>query len=1841
MKKKRLYATLLIAALLASFGGKIWGQAGAILSPDGNPNGTVKVNNAFGAGESSIISNGTSPTRNILGPNFTLSPYPNPDFSYTGGVAYNRAYTYPLLVSPSLTDIQIGDNGVDGNRPNGNMVIRAYTGQGYALGWISVINRIPNKSTHPNSVPYPTSYPELSGLDANTQPKRFVKSPDGTPQFKLIEFSFNKNNYTNYEAEKWYKLGIGDHPDLSPALNGVVRSRHGGKDAFAPCGETVFTAVSCIDDPNVPGGYIIRVIQHQMPAGTYAETASGPAPIPEAVYTSTIDGYFTKSWDPTFFGRIGGTDSTRRNYPTDDGVHLVQLTGSPMQDAAALSTQVSLTSAANNAGSLKNYQRPTSVVLPTGIHQFSNLIFEDIRWYFEKNEASIDTLIKPDAMKFIGQLGRCNSGASVAYSIKPFWKKAVDIGQTFVDGAVVLQPDARVCIAHDVKDRTATPATSHDGTALPNTATDAILALPNNDPAHGGRFTLRIRGNIDSVNMAQTPTGSQDPFFKQGNFPQAAADIYLYEDSAATHNFAKPHLGAFVNNNPTAHITNHPIAAPPTGAVASIFGLYGDYHWTTNNADVHTDTVPAAFTGNNPGVIELGPQGAGRKHLNVYSGGMLKNFEGCLPLDNFTMHFGGGFGTPNLKITGTKPLYILNYGNNDNKTACEANLVFHPSTSDTVQHAINGANDPVAPTYYAPLTQDRGAMHIQALGNTEFRTDEVWKPGMNNNLLILSESRNVIAQGIDYTAGYTDDVASGLLTFWAEDRTPDQALVSGCDNAGLADRNGHRGNLYLNDVTKITRPAGGGTETNLVAANNVRTARVEYAGQNADTLNVISRKGDLYLGYAAGSKIYTPTEAYVGNSKTGTDNAFIYQGTGGTAEVHLQAGFDDSRSQMTRTEGMEGGNVYFARLAIDMPNGGRRNARVAIPYSSEYICNGGNLHQRAGQSMLRYEHSGIIGGLGRCGVESAAGWAAYAGRLENPGTLNDLNTMARGAAHRSLEYKSDNGSLVLDAGRRGNIILNRGALLTGRYTTGHVVFRTREGDIDLRDPVDITGGIGGGVLLLAQTDSLEKLSKIKACDCDEMRNNVYLQDLSYTSTHSDNSFFIGADNNIKLNYGGLANIGTREDPFLSTDYEERDGQPVRRGVGYAGGVNGGCDNNAFHCDLDPNENKARDLQLTFTTYVASDGSTKPIRSGGFAAVASDRIDVYKNLIYTGGEGTGLGTPPTANGLLHGEDVRGYGLFLKTQANKGNWTENMLLHTPTCPTTCQATGCGSGETPRAYLHHTARLTFHSDARLKAGNQRLVLESPVIETFGVLELDALTNAGGNTEIVIKTDSLICHDSLIRAGDDRVKWTTWSGLPGDQPIIKLGYSRRTAPFAEYAVDGKRCRECVSHYKGKIYAPGETPLDTMFIQFGPNTPTERRNVLVLDHTVLSFLTDSFDHVKGGDIRHARFFVDTLKTRNQVEFWTDEKHEREGHLELISEPQMLSKDYAGMYTRHLHLEPIGACGRPTSELWLPGNALDVITTSTFGGFGIQYTDVHVENGGHLNPGFTSLRLRGQCYEQQAGTLTMKDLRLDSGADLHFSIGSTQGLNGSYSDAIDVDRLTTYGSVNVHIEIRPCERVEKRCYPLIYYKSVTPNSLNNLKLTTKSVTIDGEEFPLALSLSTDGVVYLCVGNAVDPVLTHTVTMPEVSGVTTTPRAGIWPVNSRSNFRFSASYPKGSHPLMVRTNRRVQGGALEELSGILNANGEYEYIVPSVREEVTLTFGPDHVSNELIMSSAVWSHGEQIHFRIDRSDVASIYSVAGRLVKRIDLPVGETSIPMQRGAYIITLRDGSVHKVIVK
>ena len=1071
---------------------------------------------------------------------------------------------------------------------------------------------------------------------------------------------------------------------------------------------------------------------------------------------------------------------------------------------------------------------------------------------------------------------------------------------------------------------------------------------------------------------------------------------------------------------------------------------------------------------------------------------------------------------------------------------------------------------------------------------------------------------------------------------------------------------GRRGNIHFYDSVDINRNNTAGGLTEIKAENHIWTAMLNYVDQQStgDTMNIISHSGDIYLGYNDGranhslssfpdqryvsfinnngifqqspTGLYSPTNCpYPPASDVSYDkNRFTYSIPSSNTKGHLwiKAGWEVKADRnIVPDDGSRkaGGNIYFTHIDVKQATGSIHPTEITIPFSGLWRCgNAGtqdsSLYNRAGGSRQRYENSGIISGVARC-------FRPYPGNATQ-------NTVARDTG---LIYRGAIGNLTVDAGNRGNIIFNKGAYLSFEdpSSTGDVVFRTRFGDIDMRNPFNVDT-LRGSLAFLAQIENLADLSKLKGekayCSCEEERNNVYLQDFEYKAHGSSGSVFIAADNNIKLNYGGLQNIGTRHDPFLSQDYEAcPDGGLKKIGPGYKAG--GGC-GDSLHCDADSNENKAR----TFLMKFDKDANGTAITSGGFGAVASDYIDVYKKFAYYGGSGSGMSTVPTT-GTLHGENVAGYGLFMKTQANKGNWDTNIFENTPTCPTPCDGTNCGHD-----YLHMVSRMTFHDDAYIEAHNQKVMLWSPVVETFGLMTLNTEKDAGGNTEITLKADSLIFHDDFIKKGN-HVKLSTWSGLHKDLPIMKFGHMRKTPPFIEAKKsDCQTYTECVPCYRYIRYSKDPLHmLDTITIKFGDGAYLERLNTVVFDHTVLTCLTDSFDHVKGGAVQNAQIFTDTFKIRHQVDLFADEKHERDAHLELISEEQMGSKNYAGIYTKHLHMEPIGACGTPYSELWTSDDlALDVITTSIFGGFGFIHSDVHVENGAHLNAGFTSLRLKGMCYEHKCGTQRMKDLRLDVGAQLHFSVGTKKGLNGEYSDAIEVDRLTTYGSVDVNIEIRPCEEMEKRCYPIIYYKSVTPNSLNQLKLNPRRVVIDGVEYPLHLNIGTDGVVYVCVGDEVPPPLTHTVTIPNVSGVTTDPGAGIWPRPARGKFDFKATF-SGKKPLVVRTNRMVNGQQ-EVLNGVKNANGEYEYVILNIQQEVTLTFGPDVVSNELLTAGpAVWSHGEMIYIRVDRADIASIYSVAGQLVRKVDLPEGDTSIPMSRGAYVITLKDGSVHKVIVK
>lgn len=1033
--------------------------------------------------------------------------------------------------------------------------------------------------------------------------------------------------------------------------------------------------------------------------------------------------------------------------------------------------------------------------------------------------------------------------------------------------------------------------------------------------------------------------------------------------------------------------------------------------------------------------------------------------------------------------------------------------------------------------------------------------------------------------------------------------TPDNITGNeGYDGSGAnGNRNMLDGHIFLNDSFRITRTNQGAAETDLLAKYHIRTAMVTMddvasAGNNT---TIQSHMGDIFLGYSTEADGKTPPN----QSTISYDlNRFVYNvskdNTAG--KLSILSGYDDQAN--ANRDG--GGNIYFTHIDATMEATGTHPSEISIPFSNEYFCGKtwtpGYLHERLTNStMMNYEHAGIIGGVGRCGIEDT--WADYE-PSQGPGTGNP-----DAAADTSLIYRANLGNLLVDAGLRGNIIMNRGTYLDFQDDTADAFFLTRSGDIDMRGQTNIDN-LQSSVLFLASSEEADKL-KTGICDCKEQQNNVYLQDLQQRLLSSTKgSIFIGADNNIKLQYGGLKNVGTRIDPFLSEN------------VGYNGI---GC-GTSYHCDADTTENKARDLILNFA---AQSGQ------GGMGIVASDLIDIYKNTIYTGGNGPGMTAVPTY-GTLHGESVAGYGLYIKSQGNKDNWTKTDFDVLGKCGRDCALEDCKD-----AFLHQTARVTFHADARIYAENQRVYIGSPVLDIYGYTELNTTQNKGSKTSIMIQTDSLIMHDSLILDGK-LTKFSTWSNLYRDMPVFKFGHHRFTPPYSE---DPEECPGCYTHIKTTGTKANRNALDSIFVTFRNGAYIQRLNTLVADHTVLSFLTDSFDHVKGDPVINAKFYTDTFKVRNHVELFKTPDHTRDGHFELISEEQMDSKDYAGIYARHLHMEPIqpGCSNKLYSQLWMQDPALDVITTSTFGGFGTIHADVHVEIEAKLAPGYASLGRAGRCYEQKAGTLSMQDLRLDKGAEIHYSIGDVVGFDGEYTDCIEVDELTLYGSVNIFVEKRACQNYEPGCYPIILYNSVAvaESNLNNLKLGTKK--LDGNT--LSLDTSTPGVVYLCVGENAIPSITREIYIPQTSGVNlVSPKEyGNHYIGSYGNFTFTVKFD--SEPPLKVTTGRIIDGVEEELIGTKNANGEYVYVIRRVQQNITLTFGPDYATDniEVVDGKAVWSYGNTIYIRVEKEDIASIYSVTGQLVKRIDVPESGASIPMDRGVYIVTLKDGSVHKVVLK
>lgn len=288
----------------------------------------------------------------------------------------------------------------------------------------------------------------------------------------------------------------------------------------------------------------------------------------------------------------------------------------------------------------------------------------------------------------------------------------------------------------------------------------------------------------------------------------------------------------------------------------------------------------------------------------------------------------------------------------------------------------------------------------------------------------------------------------GWVTIWAEDRTGGSyGDFSSCenrdlDNSGEHDRNSTRGNVYFNsaasNILTIGRNRLRGNlysensigEVNIRAAHNIRTNifSVRFGIENIDVgdsigenATIYARKGDIYLGYGVGTPIYKNDgssdydySSYNTTDRHGARSLILIQedSTHLHGIVNIQAGWDDN---VDRGRRMDGGNIYFARISThriigegspsDDASRGHYAVNLNIPFSNEYIC-GQNydgaqkeplLHNRGEEAMVRYEHSGIIGGLGRCGWETQKGWEQYAGKLADAPSYSTL--IEKGFSH--------------------------------------------------------------------------------------------------------------------------------------------------------------------------------------------------------------------------------------------------------------------------------------------------------------------------------------------------------------------------------------------------------------------------------------------------------------------------------------------------------------------------------------------------------------------------------------------------------------------------------------------------------------------------------------------------------------------------------------------------------------------------------------------------------------------------------------------------------------------------
>ncbi|MDR1116066.1 MAG: hypothetical protein LBL33_07990 [Tannerella sp.] len=1005
--------------------------------------------------------------------------------------------------------------------------------------------------------------------------------------------------------------------------------------------------------------------------------------------------------------------------------------------------------------------------------------------------------------------------------------------------------------------------------------------------------------------------------------------------------------------------------------------------------------------------------------------------------------------------------------------------------------------------------------------------------------------------------------------------------------------------------------------------------------------------------------------------------------------------FKDDKTGMDKDKGKGyGGNITFDYTEFYMPTGSGTTGGF-----TEIRTPNGNIW---GKDSILYR--GVNGdflvdaGQGSTDDLRAIRWRSMEGALCIGGSEDILNTDIKDNCGDTALWRT--GNIMMKGAT-----LNFGKPSTTAVGTGNAIFRTREGFIDTYDAFTVDSMAGNLLKYAGMENTIERrknnwgdvserdfrYTPVKESGSvffgadDNVMLNYGNSNLDYWNYGDKTTGSPGNPGNYDITGFRGHKLNNVNNPYYYTSYEGyiedlcyatfnvnvdgymfyRNDYNPRRNLHLLYRGCEGSDCSGLTGDCKTTSNGARDLAFNFDEDIQG----AKVQSGGLAVVASNYIDLFTKFTYRGGEGSGLGAVPGMNNL-HGESVSGYGLYIKSQYN-GEGNNHPEKRRATCENCDGTSSWPIGGGTSIAIPEMTYIGFHDDARIHTNNQKSLLEAPVIEFFGHAELDSETEKGSKTKITLKGDSLIFHDSVIFDGTsiDLTPFTTDAtqrandmryGVINDRgntanysfygpaiemedrvlPVIELGYQRCTEPGT-----APNLAPNVRSMNGKERTPAVGGDVIVAFKHGYSMPIF--NSVVANNARISFISDSLDGVTGGEYIDAFIRTDLLRIRNKVEFYTDPQQpiNRSGKFVMATPAQMDDQMVdPGMYTRHLHTEP-------GSELSIPGeDSLIVVATTVVGGYGEIHENVFVKANATLAPGFASL-MEGDCqtpYHQ--GKLTIHNLQMEKDAVLRISINYATCVqeNGEVVSCMQTDLLEVQDTVfftegKVPLTVLPeTETLLPGCYLFMTYGDslgVSREYVKNFVLTTQRY----KDSYYTLDFSEAGKVYLCVTEFPIPEVQRYVDLPAVEGVTTVPGPRRHYVKGNKNFTFTATFTGA--PLKVTATGFYSGWILDlDNTAKILGNNYYEYTIYQVVEPWTVYIGPDAstVSNEFVTGKQrVWAYRNTLYINSEKSDVVSIYNITGVLNKKMEIPEGVSKFTLERGAYVVTLKDGSIHKIIIR